>query len=78
MVALTRAIGRKRALQMLLTGELIDARTAADWGWSTGWFPPTELQAATRQLAAKVAEVELPGGGPGQAGLLHADRSGPA
>src|SRR5438034_2783014 len=28
MVALTRAIGRKRALQMLLTGEMVDARTA--------------------------------------------------
>ena len=32
MVALTRAIGRKRALQMLLTGEMVDARTAAEWG----------------------------------------------
>ena len=32
MVALTRAIGRKRALQMVLTGEMVDARTAADWG----------------------------------------------
>ena len=32
MVALTRAVGRKRALQMLLTGEMVDARTAADWG----------------------------------------------
>src|SRR6478672_6341404 len=32
MVAVSRAIGRKRALEMLLTGEAIDARTAADWG----------------------------------------------
>ena len=32
MVALTRAIGRKRAMEMLLTGEFIDAATAADWG----------------------------------------------
>ena len=32
MVALTRAVGRKRALQMLLTGELVNAHTAADWG----------------------------------------------
>src|SRR6266851_3679765 len=32
MVALSRAVGRKRALQMLLTGELIDSRRAADWG----------------------------------------------
>src|SRR4030081_2211512 len=32
MVAVSRNIGRKRALQMLLTGRPIDARTAADWG----------------------------------------------
>src|SRR6267142_1480644 len=32
MVALTRAVGRKRALQMLLTGEPIDAHRAAEWG----------------------------------------------
>ena len=32
MVALTRAIGRKRAMEMLLTGRLIDARTAEGWG----------------------------------------------
>ncbi|MBV8863983.1 MAG: enoyl-CoA hydratase/isomerase family protein, partial [Acidobacteriaceae bacterium] len=32
MVALTRNIGRKRALQMLFTGEQIDAKTAVDWG----------------------------------------------
>src|SRR3954454_769279 len=32
MVLLTRSIGRKRAMQMLLTGELIDCETAAEWG----------------------------------------------
>jgi hypothetical protein len=32
MVALTRAIGRKRAMEMLLTGDFIDAETAAEWG----------------------------------------------
>ncbi|HUI54866.1 MAG TPA: enoyl-CoA hydratase [Bryobacteraceae bacterium] len=57
MVALTRAIGRKRALQMLLTGELVDARTAADWGLVNQVVPAAELKAATRQLAAKVAEA---------------------
>lgn len=31
-VALARAVGRKRALEMLLTGDPIDARTAAEWG----------------------------------------------
>jgi enoyl-CoA hydratase/carnithine racemase len=57
MVALTRAIGRKRALQMLLTGELVDARTAADWGLVNQVVPAAELRAASRKLAAKVAEA---------------------
>jgi enoyl-CoA hydratase/carnithine racemase len=57
MVALTRAIGRKRALQMLLTGEPVDARTAADWGIVNQAVPAGELTAATRTLAAKVAEA---------------------
>lgn len=32
MVAVSRNIGRKRALEMLLTGDRIDAHTAAEWG----------------------------------------------
>ncbi len=56
MVALTRAIGRKRALQMLLTGEMVDARTAAGWGLINEAVPAAELPAATRRLAAKIAE----------------------
>jgi enoyl-CoA hydratase/carnithine racemase len=57
MVALTRAIGRKRALQMLMTGEMVDARRAADWGLINESVPASELAAATRRLAAKVAEA---------------------
>ena len=55
MVALTRAIGRKRALQMLLTGELVPARAAAEWGLVNQAVPAAELQAATRRLAEQVA-----------------------
>ncbi|MDW8352956.1 MAG: enoyl-CoA hydratase [Bryobacterales bacterium] len=55
MVALTRAIGRKRAMEMLLTGEMIDARTAADWGLVNRVVPATELRAETRKLADKIA-----------------------
>ena len=55
MVALTRAIGRKRAMEMLLTGEPIDAATAADWGLINRVVPPAELAAATRALAQKIA-----------------------
>ena len=57
MVALTRAIGRKRALQMLLTGEMVPAHTAAEWGLINQAVPAAELRAATRQLAGKVAEA---------------------
>ncbi len=56
MVALTRAIGRKRAMEMLLTGKLVDARTAADWGLVNHVVPLGELKAASRALAAQVAE----------------------
>ena len=57
MVALTRAIGRKRALEMLLTGQMVDARTAADWGLINRVVPGAELEAESRKLAAKVAEA---------------------
>jgi len=57
MVALSRAIGRKRALQMLLTGELVDAPTAAEWGLVNTVVPASELGQATRRLAARVAEA---------------------
>src|ERR1035441_5078034 len=55
MVALTRAIGRKRAMQMLLTGELVPARAAAEWGLVNQAVPAAELQSATRGLAEQVA-----------------------
>ena len=57
MVALTRAIGRKRALQMLMTGEMVDARTAAEWGLVNSVVPAEELRAAARRLAEKVADA---------------------
>lgn len=57
MVALSRAIGRKRALQMLLTGESIDAATAADWGLINHVVPAEELKSSTRKLAERIAEA---------------------
>jgi len=56
MVAVSRAIGRKRALEMLLTGEPIDASKAADWGLVNGVVPASQLREATRKLAARIAE----------------------
>jgi enoyl-CoA hydratase/carnithine racemase len=57
MVALSRAIGRKRALEMLLTGEMIDARTAAEWGLVNRVIAASELRCETRKLAARIAEA---------------------
>lgn len=57
MVALSRAVGRKRALQMLLTGESIDAPTAAAWGLINRVVAADELKKSTRELAARIAEA---------------------
>jgi enoyl-CoA hydratase/carnithine racemase len=57
MVALSRAVGRKRALQMLLTGEMVDAGTAADWGLVNRVVPAAELKAETRKLAHRIADA---------------------
>ena len=55
MVALTRAVGRKRAMEMLLTGAAIDAPTAAAWGLVNRVVPAAELGAAARALAEQIA-----------------------
>lgn len=57
MVALTRAIGRKRALEMLLTGRAIDATTAADWGLVNRVVPSEQLAEETRELADEIAKA---------------------
>ena len=54
MVAVSRAIGRKRAMEMLLTGEMINARTALEWGLVNRVVPPPELDAAVSQLAQAI------------------------
>jgi enoyl-CoA hydratase/carnithine racemase len=55
MVEVSRAIGRKRALEMLLTGASIDARTAAEWGLVNRVVAPAELEPATAALARQIA-----------------------
>jgi enoyl-CoA hydratase/carnithine racemase len=57
MVALSRAIGSKRALEMLLTGELIDARTAASWGLVNRVVAVDGLRAETLRMAARIAQA---------------------
>jgi enoyl-CoA hydratase/carnithine racemase len=55
MVPVSRAVGRKRAMQMLLTGEPIDAATALDWGLINRVVPPEELEPAALQLVQAIA-----------------------
>ncbi len=57
MVEVSRAVGRKRALEMLLTGLPIDAHTAADWGLVNRVVEPGELVAQTAELAGRIVEA---------------------
>ena len=55
MVPLSRAVGRKRALEMLLTGEPISAATALDWGLVNRVVPTPELDATVDELVAAIS-----------------------
>jgi enoyl-CoA hydratase/carnithine racemase len=55
MVALTRAVGRKAAMEMLLTGELVDAIAARALGLVNRVVPRGELTGATTALARRIA-----------------------
>src|SRR5918992_1545324 len=57
MVEVARSIGRKRALELLLTGTPIDAETAAAWGLVNRVVAPDELEAATHELAQRIASA---------------------
>lgn len=53
MVGIARAVGRKRGLEMALTGDPIDAHTAADWGLVNRVVPDDQLVEATAELMAR-------------------------
>jgi enoyl-CoA hydratase/carnithine racemase len=57
MVAVSRAVGRKRAMEMLLTGQPIDAATAAEWGLVNRVVAPADLASETRKLACQISEA---------------------
>ncbi|MQA93698.1 MAG: enoyl-CoA hydratase [Streptosporangiales bacterium] len=56
MVAISRNVGRKRAMEMALTGEVVDAATAMDWGLVNRVVPAEELEKATRDLLEKATQ----------------------
>jgi enoyl-CoA hydratase/carnithine racemase len=59
MVAVARAIGPKRALEMLFTGDAIDARTALAWGLVNRVVPRDRLDAETEALARAASRGSL-------------------
>jgi enoyl-CoA hydratase/carnithine racemase len=54
MVPISRAVGRKRAMEMLLTGQMIDASTALDWGLVNRMVPDEQLDSAVAELVESI------------------------
>jgi len=59
MVALSRAVGRKKALEMLLTGRFISASEARDYGLINSVVPSARLEEETWELARDISQYSL-------------------
>lgn len=55
-VPVSRNVSRKRAFEMLFTGEFIDAKTAQDWGLVNSVVPPHELDGELARLIGSLVE----------------------
>jgi 2-(1,2-epoxy-1,2-dihydrophenyl)acetyl-CoA isomerase len=53
---LPRLVGIARALELIWTGDLFDARQALEWGYVSRVYPADELMKETRAFAARLAE----------------------
>jgi len=69
MVAIARNIGRKRAAELALSGDSIDARTALDWGLVNRVVPADQLDAATFELLGRVTRGSAQSKGIGKQAL---------
>jgi len=69
LVAVARNLGRKRALEMALTGDAIDARTAADWGLINKVVPAEQLDEATWDLITRATRGSSASKGLGKQGF---------
>ncbi len=69
MVAIARNIGRKRAAEMALSGDVIDARTALDWGLVNRVVPAGQLDSATADLLERVTRGSAQSKGIGKQAL---------
>ena len=59
LVAVARNVGRKRALEMAMTGDPISAATAVDWGLINAAVPDDQLEAATAELLARATRGSI-------------------
>jgi enoyl-CoA hydratase/carnithine racemase len=69
MVAIARNVGRKRATEMALSGDVIDARTALDWGLVNQVVPASQLDSATYELLKRVTRGSAQSKGIGKQAL---------
>jgi enoyl-CoA hydratase/carnithine racemase len=69
MVAIARNVGRKRALELGLSGDVIDARTALDWGLVNRVVPAGQLDSATADLLERVTRGSAESKGIGKQAL---------
>jgi enoyl-CoA hydratase/carnithine racemase len=69
MVAIARNVGRKRAAEMALSGDVIDAATALDWGLVNQVVPAAQLDSATAGLLERVTRGSAESKGMGKQAL---------
>src|SRR5579871_971807 len=69
MVAIARNVGRKRAMEMALSGDVIDARTALDWGLVNRVVPAVQLDSATHDMLDRVTRGSADSKGIGKQAL---------
>ena len=69
MVAIARNVGRKRAAEMALSGDTIDAQTALEWGLVNRVVPGSQLDSATADLLERVTRGSAESKGIGKQAL---------
>jgi enoyl-CoA hydratase/carnithine racemase len=69
MVAIARNVGRKRAFELAFSGDVIDARTAYEWGFVNRVVPDDELDDAVAELLGRVTRGSAQSKGIGKQAL---------
>jgi enoyl-CoA hydratase/carnithine racemase len=69
MVAIARNVGRKRAAELAMSGDVIDARTALDWGLVNRVVPASRLDSAVQDLLDRVTRGSAQSKGIGKQAL---------